>query len=149
MIAYGALSWYRQSKKGTNSVPCGDCSACCSQLHAPIDPTVDRGSYTVTRNDDGSFELARQANGYCIYLSDGHCEIYEHRPLVCRTFDCRALLAADIHEPLHVWDAATKKFQIIAKEPGDAAFLAGLRSTAATLIAQGVSAPQALAQVFS
>ena len=33
--------------------------------------------------------LATKENGECIYLGPSGCTIYERRPLLCRTFDCR------------------------------------------------------------
>jgi Fe-S-cluster containining protein len=35
------------------------------------------------------FLLATEANGQCVYLGVSGCTIYERRPLLCRTFDCR------------------------------------------------------------
>lgn len=37
------------------------------------------------------FLIARGADGYCVHLDRqaGRCRIYERRPVVCRTFDCR------------------------------------------------------------
>lgn len=28
-------------------------------------------------------------NGDCVYLEDGGCSVWEHRPAMCRAFDCR------------------------------------------------------------
>ena len=33
--------------------------------------------------------LATEANGQCVYLGASGCTIYERRPLLCRSFDCR------------------------------------------------------------
>ncbi len=35
------------------------------------------------------FLLATEANGQCVYLGDSGCTIYDRRPLLCRSFDCR------------------------------------------------------------
>lgn len=35
------------------------------------------------------FVLETTAAGACVYLGERGCTIYEHRPLLCRTFDCR------------------------------------------------------------
>jgi hypothetical protein len=35
------------------------------------------------------FVLATEPNGQCVYLGDSGCTIYDRRPLLCRTFDCR------------------------------------------------------------
>jgi hypothetical protein len=36
------------------------------------------------------FLLATEENGQCVYLGAKGCTIYERRPLLCRSFDCRA-----------------------------------------------------------
>jgi Fe-S-cluster containining protein len=33
--------------------------------------------------------LEQKPNGDCVYLGDRKCEIWERRPILCRTFDCR------------------------------------------------------------
>jgi hypothetical protein len=53
----------------------------------------DPGSYR-TRTLTGSggetvFVLETTAAGACVYLGEGGCTIYERRPLICRSFDCR------------------------------------------------------------
>jgi Fe-S-cluster containining protein len=35
------------------------------------------------------FLLETNAAGGCVYLGETGCTIYERRPLICRTFDCR------------------------------------------------------------
>ena len=35
------------------------------------------------------FVLDTEANGACVYLGESGCTIYERRPLLCRSFDCR------------------------------------------------------------
>ena len=35
-------------------------------------------------------------NGHCPMLVAGRCSVYEHRPLTCRTYDCRVFAAAGI-----------------------------------------------------
>lgn len=35
------------------------------------------------------FLLETTAEGACIYLGEKGCTIYERRPLICRSFDCR------------------------------------------------------------
>jgi hypothetical protein len=36
--------------------------------------------------------LPKKADGSCAYLSDDKCSIYQERPLMCRTYDCRLSL---------------------------------------------------------
>jgi hypothetical protein len=35
------------------------------------------------------FLLATRSNGQCVYLGASGCTIYDRRPLLCRSFDCR------------------------------------------------------------
>ena len=35
------------------------------------------------------FLLATETNGQCVYLGAAGCTIYDRRPLLCRSFDCR------------------------------------------------------------
>lgn len=54
----------------------------------------DVGSYQVrvtAHPDTGEavFLLATKGNGECVYLGESGCTIYERRPLLCRSFDCR------------------------------------------------------------
>ena len=35
------------------------------------------------------FLLEADAEGRCVYLGDSGCTIYDRRPLLCRSFDCR------------------------------------------------------------
>jgi hypothetical protein len=35
------------------------------------------------------FLLATEMNGQCVYLGESGCTIYDRRPLLCRSFDCR------------------------------------------------------------
>jgi len=35
------------------------------------------------------FLLAADANGRCVYSGESGCTIYDRRPLLCRSFDCR------------------------------------------------------------
>jgi hypothetical protein len=35
------------------------------------------------------FLLATEANGHCVYLGATGCTIYDRRPFLCRSFDCR------------------------------------------------------------
>jgi hypothetical protein len=35
------------------------------------------------------FLLATEVNGHCVYLGASGCTIYDRRPLLCRSFDCR------------------------------------------------------------
>lgn len=54
----------------------------------------DVGSYQVRVLIDPEtgtpvFALAADERGACVYLGPSGCTIYERRPLLCRSFDCR------------------------------------------------------------
>jgi hypothetical protein len=40
-------------------------------------------------SDEPVFLLATKENGECAYLGPEGCTIYERRPVLCRSFDCR------------------------------------------------------------
>lgn len=49
------------------ALKCDECKAYCCRLIGKMVPELDDGS------------------GSCIFLKDGRCEIYDHRPLICDT----------------------------------------------------------------
>jgi Fe-S-cluster containining protein len=81
------------------TVNCGHCTACCRD--APLivltegerPEPFDKMVRIVVECDDGKEKsfwlLPHQPNGDCYYLRDGQCSVYEQRPKMCRTFDCR------------------------------------------------------------
>jgi len=78
-------------------VPCHGCTACCASnqsLFLHPDQGDDVESYqhrVVTDRVTGNpvFLLATTTSGECVYLGSSGCSIYERRPLLCRSFDCR------------------------------------------------------------
>lgn len=86
-------------------VPCGSCNACCRtyhQLHLRPDEKRARKRFpraylsTAPGLPPGYLLVACDASGACPVLVSGRCSIYEHRPLVCRTYDCRIYAATGI-----------------------------------------------------
>ena len=86
-------------------VPCGECIACCrSSYFIHIGPeetqTVARipGEllFPAAGLPKGNVVLGYDEHGRCPMLIDAKCSIYEHRPLTCRTYDCRVFAAAGI-----------------------------------------------------
>ena len=47
------------------------------------------GAFTDQATGNVVFLLATEANGQCVYLGASGCTIYNRRPLLCRSFDCR------------------------------------------------------------
>ena len=85
--------WWRGE---AGPVPCAGCSACCYYAGIPVDRKRDRSRLPhllTERNHDGELVLQRRADGACAHLGQRGCMIYEHRPLACRSFDCRAFAA--------------------------------------------------------
>jgi putative zinc- or iron-chelating protein len=82
---------------GHSSVPCDTCTECCKSNQG-LFLYPDRGDEVelyrhrvVTDQATGHpvFLLATEANGQCVYLGASGCTIYDRRPLLCRSFDCR------------------------------------------------------------
>jgi hypothetical protein len=90
------LKWKLPTNSQTE-VPCNTCTECCKSKQALVlHPAQgdDVASYQVRlATDPGTgatvFLLATKENGECVYLGPTGCTIYERRPLLCRSFDCR------------------------------------------------------------
>jgi Fe-S-cluster containining protein len=50
-----------------------------------------------------NLQLARRANGDCVYLGKTGCTIYGRRPRVCRNFDCRTLFLGQTRSERRAW----------------------------------------------
>ncbi len=86
-------------------VPCGSCNACCRthhQLH--LRPGEKAARKRLPREylsaapglPPGYLLLGYDEHGACPVLVDDRCSIYEDRPLVCRTYDCRIYAATGV-----------------------------------------------------
>ena len=65
--------------------PCDSCSAaCCRGLDIPLEPNE------LHLNHNNGI-LQQGADGACSYLVNNKCSIYNDRPKVCKSFDCRIL----------------------------------------------------------
>jgi hypothetical protein len=80
----------------TTEVPCGGCTACCRSnqgLFLHPEQGDDVHSYQVQVRADpvsgNPVYLLDTKDGACVYLGASGCTIYDRRPLLCRTFDCR------------------------------------------------------------
>jgi uncharacterized protein len=79
------------------NVPCNGCTECCRSnqglvLHPDQGDDVESYRYQVLPDratGDPVFVLAADENGRCVYLGENGCTIYNRRPLLCRSFDCR------------------------------------------------------------
>jgi Fe-S-cluster containining protein len=100
-------------------VPCGACNACCRTFHQlHIRPEEKRARKRLPKEylsvarglPPGYLLLGYTNDGACPMLVDGRCAVYEDRPLVCRTYDCRMYAAtgvepdrAEIAEQVRRW----------------------------------------------
>ncbi len=88
-----------------SEVPCGTCTACCTSsqfIHIAPDETdalahIPRQlTFPAPRLPKGHVLMGYNEHGHCPMLIDTACSIYEHRPLTCRTYDCRVFPAAGL-----------------------------------------------------
>ena len=86
-------------------VPCGECNACCRTFHQiHLRPGEKRARKRLPKEylsvapglPPGYLLLGYTETGACPVLVDGRCTIYEDRPLVCRTYDCRMYSATGV-----------------------------------------------------
>jgi uncharacterized protein len=86
-------------------VPCGSCNICCRthhQLHLrpgekAARKRLPRELLSVARGlPPGHLLLGYDERGACPVLVGDRCSIYEDRPLVCRTYDCRIYAATGV-----------------------------------------------------
>jgi Fe-S-cluster containining protein len=86
-------------------VPCGSCNACCRTFHQiHLRPGEKRARKRLPKDylsvarglPPGYLLLGYTDKGACPVLIDGRCTIYEDRPLVCRTYDCRMYAATGV-----------------------------------------------------
>ena len=85
--------WVQTGEPGGDltDVPCNGCTECCRNGQALVlhpEAGDDVASYRHRVTADGVSVLATE-DGRCVYLGDSGCTIYQRRPLLCRSFDCR------------------------------------------------------------
>lgn len=72
-------------------VPCGTCQSCCFHKRVEVREGDDLAHLdTEPDPETGGLKLRKRADGGCIHLGPKGCSVYEHRPAVCRQYDCRA-----------------------------------------------------------
>jgi uncharacterized protein len=86
-------------------VPCHGCTACCTSsqfVHISPDETdaLDHIPaellFPAPHRPPGHVLLGYDERGSCPMLVDDRCSIYEHRPMACRTYDCRIFAATGL-----------------------------------------------------
>jgi Fe-S-cluster containining protein len=108
-LAAGRFSSWLVSVEGAirgehgSEVPCGECTACCTSSHfIPIEPDeVDTLAHVpealrfpAPGRPHGHVLMGYDERGHCPMLVDNRCSIYDHRPRVCRSYDCRIFAAS-------------------------------------------------------
>jgi Fe-S-cluster containining protein len=103
-------SWMREllgalDGASSSNVPCDGCTACCtSSQFVPIGPEeTDTLAhipgpllFPAPGLPTGHVLMGYDERGHCPMLVDGACSIYEHRPITCRTYDCRVFPATGV-----------------------------------------------------
>lgn len=125
-------------------VVCGDCAGCCQSsqfIHIGPDETDALAHippellFVAPMMPNGHVLMGYDERGWCPMLTDDGCTIYDHRPVTCRTFDCRVFPAAgidaDADKPL-VQAAASRWDFTYATEQAEVAHLA-IKSVAAAV----------------
>jgi hypothetical protein len=86
-------------------VPCDGCTACCTSAQfVHIGPAETATLSHIPRellfpaplHPRGHLVLGYDEHGHCPMLVDNRCSIYEHRPIACRTYDCRVFPASGL-----------------------------------------------------
>jgi uncharacterized protein len=121
-------------------VPCGDCSACCSTWHfVHVGPDERDTLGHVPREllfpapgmPSGHLVIGHDERGRCPLLDDaGRCTVYEHRPLTCRTYDCRVFAAAGIDADREEITRRARRWRFDCPAPRDRDELAAVRAAA-------------------
>jgi hypothetical protein len=136
-----------------SEVPCNGCTACCTSsqfVHISPDETDTLDHipaellFPAPRRPAGHVLLGYDERGHCPMLVDDRCSIYEHRPKVCRTYDCRIFPASGLM-PVGTEKAAVARragrwrFSFPAR--ADVVALGAVRAATAFLGEQGDLAP--------
>ena len=153
--AFGAwLAQIQAALRGTrgSTVPCGDCTGCCTSGYSLQLRPEDRRALAVIPPEllhetagfaAGQQTLPARPDGRCTMLIEGRCSIYADRPQTCLDYDCRIFAAAGIdaggpdkaviNQRVHAWkfDYPTEhERQVHAAVQAAAQFLrGGSRST--------------------
>lgn len=81
-------------------VPCGTCTLCCEgQIRTVLqDNEVEHPLYEAVK-DGSTWIIPKDENKRCIHLGSNGCNIHASRPGVCRSFDCRKRMVANMADP--------------------------------------------------
>ena len=132
-------------------VPCGDCSACCSTSHfvhiAPDEADAlaripGELLFEAPGMPAGHVVLPFDARGRCPLLDEaGRCAVYDHRPLTCRSYDCRVFAAAGIDADREQITARARRWRFTCPAPEDSALQAAVADAARWIPAHAAAFP--------
>jgi Fe-S-cluster containining protein len=109
-------------------VPCGSCNACCRTFHQiHLRPGESRARKRLPAEylsparglPPGYLLLGYTEDGACPVLVGGRCTIYEDRPLVCRTYDCRLYAATGVEPDRPEIALQVRRWRFSYGEPRD------------------------------
>ena len=140
---------------GSSDVPCGACTACCESgqlIHVEPDEAATLSAIPPgVLGDD--LVLRPDGQGRCPMLVERRCAIYEHRPRICRTYDCRIFPATGVppdgDKPAIAERARRWRFELVTTEDRaryEATHLAVTAIHTSQLTARPTSATQLAAQ---
>lgn len=81
-------------------VPCGNCHLCCREDAIPVHAELgdDVSLYQTKPHilpelaSKGILMLKHKADRTCIHLGKNGCEVHDHKPAMCKAFDCRRMV---------------------------------------------------------
>ncbi len=79
-------------------IQCGECTACCRNTMVILRDDETGYADTIVRVASGDQYriLQSRPNGDCVYLTNHGCSIHDHKPAMCREYDCREVYMAMI-----------------------------------------------------
>jgi hypothetical protein len=119
-------------------VACGECCACCATSHfVHVGPDETDALAHIPREllfpapglPPGHLVMGYEQRGRCPMLDEeGRCTIYAHRPLTCRTYDCRVFAAAGIDADREEITRRARRWSFACPAPRDRDELAAMRA---------------------
>lgn len=120
-------------------VPCGECVACCRSsyfIHVGSGETETLSRIpaellvAAPGLPRGHVVMGYDEKGRCPMLREGRCSIYQHRPLTCRTYDCRVFAASGIAADRQEITARSGRWKFDHPTEDDHAALSAVRAAA-------------------
>jgi Fe-S-cluster containining protein len=126
--------------EGESSVPCGECSACCSSSQFIHIEPAEAGAlarippellFPAPGLPPGHVVMGYDELGRCPMLVEARCSIYEDRPRACRAYDCRVFAATGVvpdEAGKEAVAARVAEWRFSVSRPADQARLDALRA---------------------